>query len=242
MIYYIKQFAAFSLQGIGTDRMKSFFNPDNFIFRFSVTILDIVVLSLLWVVFCIPIITIGPATAALYYSAVKCIRFKEEGTYKNFFDSFRSNFRTGAGYNLVFLALAAGMYIIYIAIVGIFPLKEALTVPIIWGFLLFCTFLFSVFLCGAILLSRFEYTLSKLLGDSFRIGFGHLPRVYLSGLIAVAAVLLSIKFFYYQLWFITPCLSILLISKFMEPILRKYTPGIENLMQIPLEERPWYLK
>lgn len=222
--------------------MKSFFNPDNFIFKWCVTVLDIVVLSLMWLVFCIPIVTIGPATAALYYSAVKCIRFKEAGTYKNFFESFRTNLRMGAGFSLVFLVLAVGMYFIYLAIVGTLPLTEALTVPIVWGFLFFCVFLISVFLCGVILLSRFGYTFSKLLSDSFRIGFGHLPRVYLSGLIAVAALLLSIKFFYYQVWFATPCLSILLISRLTEPILRKYTPDIENLMQIPLEERPWYLK
>lgn len=121
-------------------------------------------------------------------------------------------------------------------------MEQALSVPVIWGFLLFCVFLFSVFLCGLIFLSRFGYSLSKLLGDSFRMSFGHLPRVYASGVIAVCGLLLSIKFFYFQVWFATPCLSVLLISKLMEPILRKYTPGIENLMQIPLEERPWYLK
>lgn len=222
--------------------MKSFFNSDNFIFRLSATVLDIVVLSLMWLVFCIPIVTIGPATAALYYSTVKCVRFKEAGTYKNFLDSFRSNLRTGAAFSLVFLLLAVGMNLIYIAIVGTLPLNEALTVSIIWGFLFFCIFLFSIFLCGAILLSRFEYTFSKLLKDSFRIGFGHLPRVYLSGLIALAALLLSIKFFFYQVWFAAPCLSMLLVSRLTEPVLRKYTPEIENLMQIPPEERPWYLK
>ena len=59
---------------------------------------------------------------------------------------------------------------------------------------------------------------------------------------ATAMLLLTIKFYFYQVWFFTPCLTMLMISKLTEPVLRKYTPGIENLMQIPLAERPWYLQ
>ena len=222
--------------------MKSFFNPENPFFKVCTKILDVIVLSLMWVICSIPIITIGTSTAALYYSAVKCIRFKEEDPYKNFLSAFKENLRTSIGFTSVFLVLAVGLYIIYIAIVGTLPLDQALTIPFVWGFLLFCVFLFSVFLCGVIFLSRFGYTFSKLLGDSFRIAFGHLPRIYASALITTAALLLSIKFFFFQVWFATPCLTVLLLSKLYEPLMRKYTPGIENLMQIPLEERPWYLK
>lgn len=222
--------------------MKSFFNADNPLFRTCGTIMDVIVLSLMWVLCSIPIITIGPATAALYYSAVKCIRFKESGPYKGFLTSFKENLRTGCSFTAVFLVLAAGMYMIYMAIVGTLPLDDSLTVPFVWGFLLFCVFLLSMFLCGIIFLSRFGYSLSTLLTHSIRITLGHLPRVYGSALIAVAALLLSIKFFFFQVWFATPCLTVLLISKLMEPVLRKYTPGIENLMQIPLSERPWYLQ
>lgn len=222
--------------------MKSFFNANNPIFRICTTIFDIIVLSVLWVISSVPIITIGSSTAALYYSAVKCIRFKEEDTYKNYFQAFKSNLRIGCAFSAVFLVIAFGMYTIYIAMVGALPLEQALTVPVIWGFLLFSVFLLAVFLCGVILFSRFDYTLPKLLSDSFRITFGHLPRVYLTALIVTTSMLLTIKFFFYQVWFVTPCITVLFISQLMEPILRKYTPGIENLMQIPMDERPWYLK
>ncbi|MBO5665829.1 MAG: YesL family protein [Firmicutes bacterium] len=205
-------------------------------------IFDTVVLSILWILCCLPLVTIGPATAALYYTAVKCVRFREQRTYRNFFRSFRENMRTGMGYTIVFLVLSAGMFFIYMAIVGTLPLEQALTVPVIWGFLLFCVFLLSVFLCGVIFLSRFDYNLSKLLGDSFRIAFGNLPRVFGSGLIFVGLMLLSIKFYYYQVWYMTPGISILIISKLMEPVLRKYTPDIDELMKLPLDDRPWYLQ
>lgn len=222
--------------------MNSFFNANNPIFRVCVTIFDIIVLSIMWVISSLPIITIGTSTAALYYSAVKCVRFNEEDTFKNYLQAFRDNLRIGCAFSGIFLLISVGMFMIYTAIVGLLPLEQALSVPIIWGFLLFCVFLLAVFLCGVILFSRFNYSLSKLLSDAFRITFGHLPRVYLSAMIVTASLLLTIKFFFYQVWFATPCVTVLVISKLMEPVLRKYTPGIDNLMQLPLDQRPWYLK
>ena len=222
--------------------MKSFFNPDNFIFRWSTTIFDIIVLSIFWVVCSLPVVTIGTSTAALYYSAVKCVRFKQPDTYKNFWNSFKENLKTGIAFTVVYLVLAFGMFVIYTAIVGTMPLQDALSVPVIWGFLLFCVFLYATFLCGVILLSRFSCTLSSLLTDSFRITFGHLFRMYGAALLATAVLLLTVHYFYYQVWFATPCLAMLAISVLTEPILRKYTPNVEELMKLPLVDRPWYLQ
>ena len=55
--------------------MQSFFSGENFFFRATGRILDLVVLSLLWLVCSLPMVTVGPATAALYYSCVKCLRY-----------------------------------------------------------------------------------------------------------------------------------------------------------------------
>ena len=44
---------------------RSFFNPENPFFRFTGRVLDIMVLSVLWLVCSLPIVTIGPASAAL---------------------------------------------------------------------------------------------------------------------------------------------------------------------------------
>ena len=44
---------------------QSFFNPENPIFRFTGRVLDIVVLSFLWLLCSLPVATAGPATAAL---------------------------------------------------------------------------------------------------------------------------------------------------------------------------------
>ena len=42
---------------------------------------DIVGLSILWTFLCLPIVTAGPATAALYYTVVKCLRRRDSGAF-----------------------------------------------------------------------------------------------------------------------------------------------------------------
>lgn len=68
---------------------------------------DLVIVSLLWFLCCIPIITIGPATAALYHVVLKMAKKEEIKVVKGFFHGFRTNFKQGIAQNLIFLVLAA---------------------------------------------------------------------------------------------------------------------------------------
>ncbi|MDD3173509.1 MAG: YesL family protein, partial [Herbinix sp.] len=76
--------------------MGNFFNIDNGFFAFLSKVCDILFLSIIWVAFCIPIITIGPANTALYYATVKVIRRDRGYLFREFFKSFRMNFKRAA--------------------------------------------------------------------------------------------------------------------------------------------------
>lgn len=54
---------------------------------------NLVVLHVLWVVYSLPIITIGASTTALYYSCMKMIRTNEGYVHRNFHHSFKQNFK-----------------------------------------------------------------------------------------------------------------------------------------------------
>lgn len=75
---------------------------------------DLVLLSVLWVVCCLPIITIGPSTAALYYVALKLARGEEVRITGTFFRGFKENFKQGVVMNLIFLVLGAVLLADYI--------------------------------------------------------------------------------------------------------------------------------
>ena len=62
---------------------------------------DVLGLSLLWCLCCLPVVTIGPATTALYDAVVRGIRYGEEGVYGRFLRTFRAELRTGIPATLI---------------------------------------------------------------------------------------------------------------------------------------------
>ena len=62
--------------------MGEFFNPEKGIWVWLSTLVDIVGLSIFWAVLCLPAVTIGPATAALYYTVVECLRGRQSGGFR----------------------------------------------------------------------------------------------------------------------------------------------------------------
>lgn len=74
-------------------------------------------LNLLWFVCCIPIVTIGASTTALYYTSLKIVRDEDRSVGRMFFRSFRQNFRQSTVLWLILLAvglfLGADGYIVY---------------------------------------------------------------------------------------------------------------------------------
>lgn len=74
-------------------------------------------LNLLWFVCCIPVITIGASTTALYYTSLKIVRDEDRDLTRMFLHSFRENFRQSTALWLILLAagllLAGDGYIVY---------------------------------------------------------------------------------------------------------------------------------
>ena len=69
-------------------------------------VIDIITAGLLWLLCSLPVVTIGAASAALYYSVVKCIRHERGRLVKSFFQAFRRDFRTATLLWLIMLAAA----------------------------------------------------------------------------------------------------------------------------------------
>lgn len=208
--------------------LRSIFNPENGFFRFTDRVLDLVVLSLLWLPCCLPVVTIGPASAALYYSCAKCLRYKESGPYRSFLSAFRQNLRTGAAtvaFLLLALVLAAG-----------YAVLERLAPDVFRVMHLVLMLIPAVVSCAFPLLSRFTYTVGSLLSNSLRLTFRHLPRILATGILNTAGVVLTLSFWYCGVMLLTPALCAFLSTFLLEPVLRKYTPeeALEEGQEPPL--------
>ena len=96
-------------------------------------------LNILWLVCCLPIVTIGASTTALYYTSFKIA--KDEGSFITtmFFRSFKQNFKQATIIWLIMLA--AGLIIVADAIL-LYRLRATSTgtIAVIWTLLLACIF------------------------------------------------------------------------------------------------------
>ena len=96
--------------------MKKLFSEDNFVLRLLSLLADLMILTIQWMVACIPVVTVGAATTALYTCAMK--RHKEEiRLFRDFWEAFGKNFAQATALWGVVLALlltvAADIYLVF---------------------------------------------------------------------------------------------------------------------------------
>ena len=87
--------------------MNRLFRLDNPVWVFISKLYDLVILSILWFLFSLPVITIGPASAALYHSVHTVIVQDSGHTLSTFWRSFRTNLVQGILLTLACLPAAA---------------------------------------------------------------------------------------------------------------------------------------
>lgn len=75
--------------------MGAFFSPDSKFMQAMARVYDLVILNLLFLLSCVPLITIGAASAALYTVCFRIGTDREQGIFHSYFQAFRENFRQG---------------------------------------------------------------------------------------------------------------------------------------------------
>ena len=148
--------------------MKKLFDQDNPIIAFLARLVDATVLHFLWLLCCIPVVTIGPATVALYYVLMKAIRNEGTRYYRMFFTAFKENFKKALPLGLVFLVVAG-------LLVGAGFLYKGLFEAIGAGFLQIMIYVSGAFILVWLLvfeyafpmLARFENTVFKTITNAF---------------------------------------------------------------------------
>ncbi len=97
--------------------MYNFLTPDNPVMNFITRVVYSVWLNILWFVCCIPIVTVGASTTALFYVTLKMVKNEEGNITRQFFRAFRENFKQSTIVWLIMLvlglALALDGYVLY---------------------------------------------------------------------------------------------------------------------------------
>lgn len=150
--------------------MKRLFDPDSSIMRLLADFADLVILNLLWLLCCIPLVTAGAATAALYRCVLNMARTEKRWNAKTFFAAFRENFPKATGIWLILLAvlalLAADAWLLY---------QDVLPLPRLFGALTVVGAVFWLFTKALAfpLTAQFENTVKKTLSNAVVLSFSY---------------------------------------------------------------------
>lgn len=199
---------------------RRLFNPDNELMRIMTWITDCIFLSLFWLLACIPVVTIGAATAALYDAAYYAYRRQEKNSWQRFGRSLLRNLKSSLVPSVLALA------ILLLAAKGLIHVWNGAVASGQWIGFAAAAFA-GLVLLGILsiifpLLSRFENSFGQLLSNSVRLGLGNLPRTI--GLGIVAALMIWLCLWFVVPIFLLPCLAAVVSSIFIEPMLRPYLP------------------
>ena len=89
----------------GVSLIKAAFDTDNFLMRFSEKVLDIVTANLLFVVSCLPIVTIGVAKISLYETMFEIRKSRRVPVFKIYLRAFKQNLKLGLQLGLLELGI-----------------------------------------------------------------------------------------------------------------------------------------
>ena len=93
---------------INRGELMHIFSIDGPIWRFFNLVYNLVLLHVLWVLYSLPIVTIGASTTALYYACMKMIRTNEGDVHKNFHRSFKQNLKQST---IIWLAMVVIVFL-----------------------------------------------------------------------------------------------------------------------------------
>lgn len=218
--------------------MSGFFNLDNGFFTTLGKLADIIMISIVWFLLCIPIITIGPATIALYYATVKAIRRERGYLFREFFKSFKQNFKRGAitGVIMTLITLFLGFDLLW-AWMNMSAIKYS---SILLGVFIALSVMFVCFSIYVFpILSRFDMTIKQLFKASIFMSVRHLPSTVVMFVI-IASSAIGVLFIPILI-FVVPAAATLIISLLMERIFKKYMPESQGSgEETGVDE--WYLE
>jgi len=203
--------------------MHGFFNMDGPIYRYGSLLADLLLLTVLWFLCSLPIVTIGASTTAVYFVTTRRITDKEGYITRDFFISFKRNFKTAT---LVFLVLGgiAGVCFLNLWIMSSNELDRLVMLSLPVQFLIFIeAVVVSVYAFS--MLSRFDMNFKTLLKSAFVMANRHLATTMLCLVLLTATIIFSLMLPVFALLSVgTYCY---ISSFFLMKRFKKYRPDLD---------------
>jgi uncharacterized membrane protein YesL len=168
--------------------MKKIFSPDSALFSIVESLINMMLLNMLYLLFCIPIVTIGPATAALHYVTLKYVSKEEERVWAPFIHSFKQNLKQGMIIGVIATGIGAflafDLYVLYPqAMNGSWPYM-VLFLMVVLASIIYLMIMAYVYP----LLARYDNSLKQMLRTALVLSIRHLPATACLAVISAAPI------------------------------------------------------
>ena len=167
--------------------MKKLFSHDSNIIQSLILMFNLMLLNVLWLLLCVPVITAGAATTAMYYTLYQYVNDGSEAVLKPFFKTFIKDFKQSTVYWLIMLVIG---FVLWCDISFLSTYTQLRFLWILLGILLF---LYAIALThGFAILGRFNTTLKTAFKSCYLIALTNFWRSLLILIISAAPVLIII--------------------------------------------------
>ena len=173
---------------------KSFDHIQNsWLYRLSKSIGDVVIISALFLLFCLPVVTIGASVTALYYTVYRKYHKHIDEVSKDFMRSLKDNLKNATIIHIIYLLYSALVgFNIYFALNGFGGVK----LPDWYIVVSFIPVLPVIFTLPFVypLLARFSNGLKGTVTNSYTLCMINFPKFLLIWLIFIVALTISVCF------------------------------------------------
>lgn len=173
--------------------LDNIFNMDNLFFKILNRISDVFILSIIYVISCIPIITIGAATTALYYTAINAISREDGYVFKMYCKSFKANFKQSTIMWVIMMVVGAVLTTdVYFWFISWTENHTKIAQPLLLLSVVLSILYVLIFTYVFPLLSKFDNTIGVIFRNSFLLSIKYFPRTIL--LISIPCLIISTIF------------------------------------------------
>lgn len=201
------------------------FNINGKFYSFMTKVADLIILSVLWLLTSLPVITLGASSSALYYSVIKVVRKDSEGPVHAYFKAFKENFKQGT-----VITVAVAVFALLVTAIGTVVYRvhsDAETLQRIYTVYLILLGIIIAWLHYLIsYIARFQAPLKTVLKNSLVISIVNLPQSVSMMILFILCIVGFILSFPASAMVIilAPGVYALLTSYLVERIYKKYQP------------------
>ena len=164
------------------------FNTEGPVFQFLGTLVDFVILNVLFLITCIPVVTIGPAVSALYTVTLREARNEQGYIIRSYFTAFKENFRHSFLLSVLYTIIGA----ILLYNLAFWAQMKTAVGSIFLIIIAACTLLYAISLLYVFALSaRFENTIKQTAKNSLLIALANPVQTLMILLITIIGFSLS---------------------------------------------------